>query len=48
MMASAVSMSYCAAAYARVQEPVNTAGGTGESIVRCVQAMPIIALVGRR
>jgi hypothetical protein len=37
--------SYSIAAYAVVQKSVNTFGGSGESIMRCVKRMPIIAVV---
>src|ERR1700730_6414420 len=42
----AVAFSYPFAPYARVQKSVNTFGGSGESIMRCVKRMPIIPSAG--
>ena len=35
-------VAYSIAPYASVQKSVNTLGGSGESIMRCVKRMPII------
>ena len=37
---------YSIAAYASVQKPLNTGGGSGESIMRWVKRMPIIFSAG--
>ena len=39
-------LAYSIDSYARVQKSVNTLGGSGESIMRCVKRMPIIPCAG--
>lgn len=39
-------IAYRIAPYARVQKSVNTFGGSGESIIRCVKRMPIVPSAG--
>ena len=41
-----LTVAYSIAPYASVQKSVNTFGGSGESIMRCVKRMPIIPSAG--
>jgi hypothetical protein len=41
-----VWLAYSMASYASVQKSMNTLGGSGESIMRCVKSMPIIPSAG--